>query len=103
MGPRRRKRADGERPAALARLQAWKLEEAKARFSELVRLARAVGPQRVTVYGEDAVVILSAEDFARLAPVVEQPSLHALLSNSPLKDLAFGEEGVRAPVREVEF
>ena len=100
---RRRQRARGERPATLARLCAWKLEEAEARFSEVVRLARTVAPQRVTVDGEDAVVILSAEDFARLAPAAEQPKLHALLSNSPLKNLVFGEEGVRAPVREVEF
>ena len=44
-------------------MQAWKLQDAKARFSELVRLARAGEPQRVTVRGEDAVVIVSAEAF----------------------------------------
>ena len=46
----------------------WKLEDAKARFSEVVRLARERGPQRVTVRGRDAVVVLAAEDYARLAP-----------------------------------
>ena len=45
---------------------AWKLEDAKARFSEVVRMAQNSGPQRVTRRGEDAVVILSAEDFATL-------------------------------------
>lgn len=90
-------------PAALARLRAWKLEEAKARFSELVRLARAHAPQRVTVHGEDAVVVMSAADYARLAPAAEQPSLHALLSNSPLKDLDFEQTGVGAPVRKVDL
>lgn len=91
------------RPAALARLKGWKLEDAKARFSELIRLAREQAPQRVTVYGEDAVVVLSAAEYARLMPVVEQPSLHALLSRSPLKDLDFDHGGVRAPVREVDL
>lgn len=90
-------------PAALVRLKAWKLEEAKARFSELVRLARAHAPQRVTVHGEDAVVVMSAADYARLVPAAEQPSLHALLSNSPLKDLDFEQAGVRSPVREIDL
>lgn len=94
---------DRRRPAVLARLKGWKLEDAKARFSELVRLAREQAPQRVTVYGEDAVVVLSAAEYARLAPAAEQPSLHALLSRSPLKDLDFDHAGVRAPVREVDL
>ena len=46
----------------------WKLEDAKARFSEVVRLARSQGPQRVTVRGRDAVVVMSVEDLERLAP-----------------------------------
>lgn len=49
----------------------WKLEDAKARFSELVRLARTEGPQRVTVRGRDAVVVMSVEELERLAP--QQP------------------------------
>ena len=36
------------------------VEDAKARFSEVVRLAREQGPQRVTVRGQDAVVVLTA-------------------------------------------
>ena len=43
----------------------WKLQDAKARFSEVVRLARGGEPQRVTVHGEDAVVIVSAADFEK--------------------------------------
>jgi antitoxin Phd len=46
----------------------WKLEDAKARFSELVRRARSEGPQRVTVRGRDAVVVVSAEELERLLP-----------------------------------
>jgi len=47
---------------------AWKLEDAKAKFSEVVRRARAEGPQRVTVRGNDAVVVIAAETFDRLMP-----------------------------------
>lgn len=46
----------------------WKLEDAKARFSEVVRHARENGPQRVTVRGHDAVVVMSVEEFERLVP-----------------------------------
>jgi len=46
----------------------WKLEDAKARFSEVVRRARSEGPQRVTVRGKDAVVVISAEELERLLP-----------------------------------
>jgi antitoxin Phd len=46
----------------------WKLEDAKARFSEVVRRAKSEGPQRVTVRGRDAVVVISAEGLERLLP-----------------------------------
>lgn len=84
-------------------LKAWKLQDAKAHFSQLVREAQQQGPQRVTLRGKDAVVILSAEDYARFAPAAAQPSLHALLSQSPLRDLDFEHASVRAPVRDVEL
>jgi prevent-host-death family protein len=44
----------------------WQLQDAKARFSELVKRAREQGPQHVSVRGEPAVVIVSEEEFARL-------------------------------------
>jgi prevent-host-death family protein len=38
----------------------WPLQEAKAKFSELVRRAQREGPQTVTLHGEPAVVITAA-------------------------------------------
>jgi prevent-host-death family protein len=49
-------------------LTAWKLEDAKARFSEVVRRAREQGPQRVTYHGKDAVVVIAVDDLKRLLP-----------------------------------
>ncbi len=46
----------------------WKLRDAKARFSELVRRAQTEGPQRVTVRGRDAVVVIAADELERLLP-----------------------------------
>jgi prevent-host-death family protein len=45
----------------------WKLEDAKAQFSELVRRARADGPQSVTVRGQRSVVVIDAAQYDRLA------------------------------------
>ena len=45
----------------------WQLQEAKQRFSELVRRALEEGPQVVTRRGEEVVVVVRAEDFDRLS------------------------------------
>jgi antitoxin Phd len=51
----------------------WKLQDAKARFSELVRKARTGAPQTVTVHGKDAVVVVDSERFEiRLKPKRDQ-------------------------------
>src|SRR4030081_1024622 len=47
----------------MAETDIWKLQDAKARFSELVRRARAGKPQRVTVHGKDAVIVIDAERY----------------------------------------
>ena len=92
------------RISVLAGLQGWKLEDAKARFSEVVKLAREKAPQRVTVHGDDAVVVVSAKDFAKLLPLSKQPSLYKLLSKSPLQKLDLTvAKGVRSPVRDVRL
>ena len=45
----------------------WQLQEAKQRFSELVRRALEEGPQVVTRRGEEVVVVVPAEEFRRLS------------------------------------
>jgi antitoxin Phd len=44
-------------------MDAWKLQDAKARFSEVVDRALRDGPQIVTRHGEKAVVIVAYRDF----------------------------------------
>lgn len=41
----------------------WQLQEAKQRFSDLVRRTLAEGPQVVTRHGEDVVVVVPAQDY----------------------------------------
>ncbi|MFZ4604677.1 MAG: type II toxin-antitoxin system prevent-host-death family antitoxin [Caulobacter sp.] len=47
-------------------MTAWKMETAKARLSEVIRQAQVKGPQRITIRGEAAAVVLSQADFAQL-------------------------------------
>jgi prevent-host-death family protein len=80
----------------------WKLEDAKARFSEVVRLAVSGVPQHVSVRGRDAVVILAAAEYARLAPAATG-SLASLFADGPFARLdGFDDAVVReqAPMRD---
>jgi prevent-host-death family protein len=45
---------------------AWQIQEAKAKFSELVQKAIDDGPQTVTRRGKDVAVVLSAEEYRSL-------------------------------------
>lgn len=44
----------------------WQLQDAKNRLSEVVRKASKEGPQVITLRGDDAVVVVAADEFARL-------------------------------------
>lgn len=66
----------------------WPLGRAKARFSEVVRLARSGQPQLVTVHGRDAVVIVASSEFERLTAREVSPSLRELVAGSPLSRVA---------------
>jgi prevent-host-death family protein len=84
---------------------AWRLEEAKARFSEVVRRAREQGPQHVTVRGQPAAVILSADEYARLVPPEPTVSLYALFAEGPFGRLdSFDPDATRmvSPSRDLE-
>lgn len=47
-------------------MRTWKLEDARNRFSEVVRRAMADDPQLVTRNGRDAVVVVGVEEYRRL-------------------------------------
>jgi antitoxin Phd len=76
-------------------MNTWKLEDAKNRFSEVVRLALAEQPQRVTRNGRDAVVVISAAEYERLAVPTD---LFTFLQSSPLAEaMAEGELELERP------
>src|ERR1700692_3238816 len=61
--------------ASIARtgLHDWQLQTAKAKFSEVFRLARTEGPQRITRQGKEGVVMISDEQYDRLRVKSNQP------------------------------
>lgn len=59
----------------------WQMQDARNRFSELVSLARAEGPQTSTVHGKTAAVVLSPEAYAALTTLL--PSLTDYLLAGP--------------------
>jgi hypothetical protein len=48
-------------------MKIWQVQEAKGRFSELVDCSIKDGPQMVTRHGEEAVVVVAADEFRRLS------------------------------------
>lgn len=80
----------------------WRLQDAKARFSEVVKRAREHGPQRVTLHGKDAVVIVSAESYDRARERHTGRRLVEALAASPLGDIMLERPFISGPVRDVE-
>ena len=82
----------------------WQLQTAKARFSEVFRLARSQGPQWVTRQGKEAVVILPAEEFEQLVGRARQPrSLVKFFATSPLARAGVDMSRARDYGRPVEL
>lgn len=75
------------RSAARSESGHWPLQDAKARFSELVRKVRSEGPQHVTVHGRDEVVVIAAEDFRRLKGDKTGKDLIKALQASPRREV----------------
>jgi prevent-host-death family protein len=81
----------------------WLLQDAKARFSELVRKVRSEGPQHVTVHGRDEVVVIAAEEFRRLKGSATGQALIEAMQASPHRDIEIAPRRGTMPVRDVSF
>jgi len=99
--PRRKK---STQPRTKRQSQPWQLQTAKARFSELFRRARTEGPQVVTRQGKEQVVVLPAEQFARLIKRARQPkSLVRFFAESPLASVRLDLSRDRDLGREIKL
>jgi prevent-host-death family protein len=79
----------------------WVLQDAKARFSELVRRVHSEGPQHVTVHGRDEVVVVAADEFRRLKGERTGEALIAAMQASPYRDIDIEPRRERMPVRDL--
>jgi prevent-host-death family protein len=78
---------------------AWQLQEAKAKFSQLVQKALDEGPQTVTRHGKEVAVLLSADDYKKLQR--RRPGLLEILMSGPEGELELPPRVVQE--REVDW
>jgi len=82
-------------------VRTWQIKDARANFSTLVDKAIGDGPQVVTRNGKKAVVVVSAEEWARRER--RDIDLVEFFANSPLCEEGFEIERARDYPREIEF
>lgn len=82
----------------------WQVQTAKAKFSEVFRLARTSGPQRITRQGREGVVMVAEEEYDRLTIRAKQPrSLVQFFRESPLVGANIDLERDRDTGRDIEL
>ncbi len=79
----------------------WQLQEAKNRFSEVVKKAIEEGPQTVTRHGEEVVVVLSKAEYCRL--LKSQTSLLDFFRQSPLVGIDLDLERDESLPRDIDL
>ena len=80
----------------------WQLQDAKNRLSEVVRKAREEGPQVITLRGDDAVVVVDADQYQRLTRRPKR-SLSEFLHRSPLAGIDLDLARSRDTGRKVQL
>ncbi|HTS51407.1 MAG TPA: type II toxin-antitoxin system Phd/YefM family antitoxin [Bryobacteraceae bacterium] len=89
---------------ALPRRSVWQLQDAKAKFSEVFRLARTEGPQLITRQGKDGVIMLPVEQYEQLVNRSRQPkSLMQFFQESPLVGLELEFERSKETSRDIKL
>jgi prevent-host-death family protein len=102
--PPRARPAKPQNPNLKPAGQSWQIQTAKARFSEVFRLARTEGPQRITRQGKDGVVMISDDEYQRLVGKSHQPaSLVEFFRASPLAGVELDLDRAKDEGREVEL
>jgi prevent-host-death family protein len=63
--------------------KSWPVQDAKARFSEVVREAEKGEAQIITRHGEETAVVLSAKEYRRLRGGKPERSLYEIWKSAP--------------------
>ena len=81
-------------------MSTWQLQEAKAKFSEVIRMAENE-PQIVTMRGRPVVVVVSQQEYFKLMD--PKPSFMDLMQNSPWADTEIEVDRDRSEAREISL
>lgn len=79
-------------------MSTWQLQEAKGKFSEVVKRALSEGPQGITVRGEPVAVLISRAEYARLTH--PKPGFVEFMRASPMAGQALDIERQPGLTRE---
>jgi antitoxin Phd len=74
-------------------MKTWPVQDAKARFSELLDTCLREGPQMVTKRGAEAAVLVPARDWQRLQQAARPTLKELLLSPAPRGELHVPKRG----------
>ena len=74
-------------------MKIWPVQDAKARFSELLETCQREGPQLVTKRGADAAVLVPMDEWERLQQMRRPTLKELLLSESGPRDLIIPPRG----------
>ena len=91
------------RRSVSSRTGPWALQDAKARFSEVVRKAKSEGPQRITVHGREEVVVVSVEEYRRVKGELTGEALVSVMRDSPHGEVGISRVRTRGSVRGVKL
>ena len=85
-------------------MQTWPVQDAKARFSELLDTCIAEGPQMVTKRGAEAAVLVPVDVWRQLQTAARPALKQLLLSDSGRTELNIPARGHarRRPIQELE-
>ncbi|MFI4988335.1 MAG: type II toxin-antitoxin system Phd/YefM family antitoxin [Alphaproteobacteria bacterium] len=76
-------------------MKSWSVQDAKARFSELLDTCLKVGPQLVTKRGAEAAVLVPVGDWRRLQQSARPTLKELLLAETPRSDIPLPARGRR--------
>lgn len=74
-------------------MRSWPVQDAKARFSELLETCLNEGPQVVTKRGTDTAVLVPVREWQRLQQFSRPTLKQLLLADSPRGDLPIPKRG----------
>lgn len=84
-------------------MKIWQLQEAKAKFSQLIRDVLANGPQGVSIRGVFQIVIISRCDYEKLFQKKNKDNFAEFMRKSPLYGIDLDLERDQSLCRDIEL